>query len=148
MAKEETDGSASWSAPVRNVVDAEAVRRFADAIGDPNPLWRDPVFAASTRHKRVQAPPTFVRTFDYGPLAGFAETVEGLIHGEQAFHFERPLFVGETVHCSQRLASVNVRAAGGFRTTFYVLEQQGTGADGTVVFTAKMTVLRREAVDG
>jgi acyl dehydratase len=147
VAREEIAGNGSWSVPVCNVVDAAAVRRFADAIGDPNPLWRDPQFAVSTRHKRMQAPPTFARTFDYGRLDGDWETVDGLIHGEQSFRFDRPLFVGESVHCSQRLASVSARSAGGFRTTFYVLEQRGVGADGTVVFTAKMTVLRREAVE-
>lgn len=147
VAKEAAAGGGPWSAAVLNTIEEAAVRRFADAIGDPNPLWRDPQFAASTRHKRIQAPPTFARTFDYGRLEGFLEAVDGLIHGEQSFHFNSPLFVGDSVRCSQRVASVSARTAGGAQTTFYVLEQKGESVDGTLVFTAKMTVLRRGEAD-
>lgn len=37
----------------------DLIRHFADAVGDPNPLWRDPNYAAGTRWGGIVAPPTF-----------------------------------------------------------------------------------------
>jgi acyl dehydratase len=37
-----------------------AITRFAEGIGDPNPLWFDEDYAASTKHGGMIAPPSFV----------------------------------------------------------------------------------------
>ncbi len=132
-----------WSVPVRNVIEQGAVRKFAEAIGDANPVYRDTEFAASTRHGKLQAPPTFAQTFDYGPLSGAPLSEAGLIHGEQSFQFARPLFVGDELWCSRRLADVTTRTAAGVRMTYYVIEQMGADGSGQRVFTARLTVIRR-----
>lgn len=41
------------------VVTEDLIRHFAYAMGDPNPLWRDPAYAAGTRWGGIIAPPTF-----------------------------------------------------------------------------------------
>jgi acyl dehydratase len=38
----------------------DAIRHFADGIGDPNPLWRDESYASNTRYGCLVAPPTFL----------------------------------------------------------------------------------------
>ncbi len=38
----------------------EAIRKFADGIGDPNPLWRNGEYAKSTSYKQLPAPPSWV----------------------------------------------------------------------------------------
>ena len=43
-------------------VSREHIRRFADAIGDPNPAYRDRAAAAALGHPDVIAPPTFLTT--------------------------------------------------------------------------------------
>lgn len=131
------------SIPVRNVIEQGAVRKFADAIGDPNPLYRDVDFALQTRRKRVQAPPTFACTFDYGVLDGVPLDEAGLIHGEQSFHFFRPLFVGDELWCSQRLENVTTRTVDGVATTYHVVLQTGRDAGGKTVFTARTLIIRR-----
>ncbi len=40
-------------------VGREKIREFADAIGDPNPVYRDPAAAQDYGHRDVLAPPTF-----------------------------------------------------------------------------------------
>ena len=40
-------------------VGREKIREFADAIGDPNPVYRDPAVAQDLGHRDVLAPPTF-----------------------------------------------------------------------------------------
>jgi acyl dehydratase len=41
------------------VVTEDLIRHFADAVGDPNPLWRDPAYARGTRWGGIIAPPAF-----------------------------------------------------------------------------------------
>ena len=40
----------------------DAIRKFADGIGDPNPLWRDDSYARSTVYGAVAAPPSWVNS--------------------------------------------------------------------------------------
>ena len=42
----------------------DAIRQFADGVGDENPLWRDPEYAAQTRWGRILAPPSFLYSVD------------------------------------------------------------------------------------
>ena len=130
-----------WSTPVENWIEKGAVRKFAEAIGDPNPRYVDEAYANGTRRGRLIAPPTFSRTFDYGVIEGLQIPVEGLIHGEQQFHFERPIYVGESLLCSYRLASVNSRSGSLGQMTFLLFEEKGATPAGDVVFTSKSTVI-------
>ena len=50
------------SEPVVNAVEKEAVRTFAEAIADPNPLYVDERAARISRYGDLIAPPTFLRT--------------------------------------------------------------------------------------
>ncbi|MBI2847399.1 MAG: MaoC family dehydratase N-terminal domain-containing protein [Chloroflexi bacterium] len=47
---------------VSTEVEKGAVRRFAEAIDDPNPLWTDGAHARKTRYGSIIAPPTFLRS--------------------------------------------------------------------------------------
>jgi acyl dehydratase len=51
-------------------VTAKDIRRYAQAIGDSNPLYIDPVFASTTHHHGVVAPPLFCHSlaFDDVPV--------------------------------------------------------------------------------
>ena len=41
-------------------VERGKIREFADAIGDPNPLYRDPDYAAKTKYGGIVALPSFL----------------------------------------------------------------------------------------
>lgn len=41
-------------------VTEDLIRHFAYAVGDPNPLWRDPAYARSTRWGGIIAPPFLI----------------------------------------------------------------------------------------
>ena len=87
------------SEPVVNAVEKEAVRTFAEAIADPNPLYVDEKAARMSWYGGLIAPPTFPRIFDYGEVEGIGSPGQGFIHGEHRIRYERPLFVGEEVRC-------------------------------------------------
>jgi acyl dehydratase len=42
------------------VATRDAIRHFADGIGDPNPLWRDEDYARNTKYGGIIAPPLFL----------------------------------------------------------------------------------------
>lgn len=54
-----------------------AILKFADGIGDPNPLWRDAEYAQRTAYGKIIAPPSWVfsvfpgQQFGWRGLAGF-----------------------------------------------------------------------------
>lgn len=48
------------TAPTTTEIDKSLIRKFAIAIGDPNPLYCDEAHARTTRFGGIVAPPTFV----------------------------------------------------------------------------------------
>jgi len=47
------------------VVTRKDIKRFAQAIGDPNPLYYDEVYARTTRFNTIVAPPLFGQAFAF-----------------------------------------------------------------------------------
>ena len=135
-----------WTEPFAVTIEQSHVDRFVEALGDRNPLYGNEEMAKTSVHGRLIAPPTFPITLPFNRLPGGTFDFTGMIHGEQSFAYERPLYIGETIQLQSRLASKNERKAGGMLMTFYVLEQRGLDQDHRVIFTASMTVIRRVEV--
>src|SRR5262249_37935366 len=72
-------------------VERGKIKEFADAIGDPNPVYRDPGYAAKAGYAGVLAPPTLLRTFLYEPTAARdalqVKDWSYIVHGEQEFEY-------------------------------------------------------------
>ena len=45
----------------------EAIRNFANGVGDPNPLWRDEEYAKKTRYGKIAAPPAWYSLLGLSP---------------------------------------------------------------------------------
>ncbi|BCJ85449.1 MaoC family dehydratase N-terminal domain-containing protein [Effusibacillus dendaii] len=131
------------SKPVKNEVEKGAIRKFADAIGDPNPVYRDEEFAKTTRYGRIIAPPTFSRTFEYGKIEGLSYKQEGLIHGEQQFEYYKPIYAGDVLYCSTKLADAYEREGKLGKMIFLVYEQKGVNEAGETVFIARSNIIYR-----
>ncbi|QIN82073.1 MaoC family dehydratase [Rubrobacter tropicus] len=134
------------SEPVRNVVERDAVRLFAEAIADPSPLYRDEEVARLSRYGRIPAPPTFVRTFDYGKVEGLELPPAGLIHGEFRISYERPLLVGDEILCRLTLKDSYDKHGRRGLLGFLLFERRGEDPEGNLVFTTNDTVVVTEAV--
>ena len=134
------------SEPVRNVVQRDAVRLFAEAIADPSPLYRDEERARRSRHGRLLAPPTFPRTLDYGRVEGLELPPAGLIHGEFRISYRRPLLVGDEVLCRLQLKDSYDKDGRRGLLGFLLFERTGEDPEGNLVFTTNDTVVVTEAV--
>jgi len=134
------------SEPVRNVVQRDAVRLFAEAIADPSPLYRDEERARRSRHGRLLAPPTFPRTLDYGRVEGLELPPAGLIHGEFRISYRRPLLVGDEVLCRLQLKDSYDKDGRRGLLGFLLFERTGEDPEGNLIFTTSDTVIVTEAV--
>ncbi|WP_134321865.1 MaoC family dehydratase N-terminal domain-containing protein [Cumulibacter soli] len=82
-------------------VGREKIREFADAIGDPNPAYRDIEAARALGHPDVIAPPTFaivaampvINQAAFDPELGL--DYSKVVHGEQKFTYSRPIRPGD-----------------------------------------------------
>ncbi|GAA5346834.1 MaoC dehydratase-like protein [Planifilum fimeticola] len=136
----------SRSRPVVNWVERGAVRKFAEAIGDPNPLYLDEEAAKKSRYGRLIAPPTFPQTFDYGTIEGLRLPDSGLIHGEQRFDYVRPLFVGEEITCCRVFQDMYEKTGSRGKLVFLVFSRVGQDSGGRTLFTTKDVIIVTETV--
>lgn len=136
------------SESVRNVVERGAVRKFAEAVGDTNPLYLDEEAAARSRWGRLIAPPTFPRVFDFGTVEEVELPEAGIIHGEQGFRYTRPLFVGEELLCHTVFENTFEKQGGQGTLRFLVFQRVAEDGDGERVLTTNDVYILTEAVVG
>lgn len=110
-------------------IEAENVRRFAEAIGIP--------YAGDV-------PPSFIITFRGGAVPGLELPEKGLIHGGQKFTYYRPLKIGDVLNYKRRVKDIFERAGKLGKMTFVVQEMEGRSATGDLVFMATSTLIARE----
>ena len=129
------------------LVSREKIREFADAIGDPNPAYRDPAAARKLGHPDVIAPPTF-------PMVITATTSQALlfdpelgldygrmVHGEQRFVHSRPVRAGDRLAAALTVA--NMRSLAGYEILNTKTELRDAGHE--LVVTAFATLIVRGA---
>jgi len=133
------------SEKVKNTIERGAVRKFAEAIGDPSPLFLDEQVGKESKYGRNIAPPTFPVTFDAGNIPDLKLPSQGLIHGEQIYHYNRPLFVGEEIYCWMEVKDYYEKSGNFGDMGFLVITKYGEDAEGALLFTEERIVIINEA---
>jgi len=131
-------------------VTAEHVAEFARALGDPNPLYRDPETARRGPFGTIVAPPTYPIAFMVQAMSGGMETFlelglnfATLVHGEQEFEYTRPIRAGETLTLTGRIGDVYEKTGSSGTLDFVVLETEARDQAGEVVFFSRNTLISR-----
>ncbi|MBO0730126.1 MAG: MaoC family dehydratase N-terminal domain-containing protein [Acidimicrobiaceae bacterium] len=85
-------------------VTRDNIRHYAHGIGDDNPLWCDPQYAASTSYGRLVAPPSFVFALNR-ILSGYVGGLPGIhaMWSGSDITWHRPLIQGDAIHCEAYL---------------------------------------------
>lgn len=121
------------------------IRAFADAVGDPSPVYRDEEAARAAGLRAIPAPPTFptaLRAND--PRQGIDIDWRKLLHGEQSFELFRPIFAGDRVAITARIADVGEKRGKAGIMDVLVIEVEGTdAATGERVFAGRSVALIR-----
>lgn len=134
------------SEPVVQLIEASAIRRFAEALGDANPIYLDEAAARAAGHSSLVAPPTF-------PVALAANErfrhsldlgTRSILHGEQQFEYARSVLAGERITVVSRVADVQERPGASGPMDVLVIEDEGRDEKGEWVFRSHATfILRR-----
>jgi acyl dehydratase len=132
-------------------VEAGKVEEFARSLKDDNPAFRSAELAREQGYECVPAPLSFTRTA-YFPRyqtdqeewdLGFRQ--EYVVHGEQEYEFERPLYVGDVLTGKALLEDVYQRdGSRGGTMTFAVIVTEFRDQDGELVLTERKTRIETE----
>jgi acyl dehydratase len=72
-----------------------AIQKFADGIGDTNPLWTDQEYAAKTKYGSIVAPPSWIFSVFSGVQYGYKGV--GGFHSGSTIEFYLPIFRNDTI---------------------------------------------------
>ena len=131
-------------------VERDDVLRFADAIGEDNPLFRDPEAARRAGYPEQLAPPTFVTRMQILTSAQVVLDEElGLnysmvVHGEQAYEWRRPVVVGDVLSAAPRIADIYAKKA----NEYLVIEAEIRDARGETVVVGRTILISRGTGEG
>lgn len=124
------------------------IRRFAQAVGDPNPLWQDVEYARNSRYGNIVAPPTFlidaglVRLVDR--LLEIECPLEANINGGTEIEYYRHMEVGDTITTVAKLSEVQEKVGkGGNKLIFLIIEVTYRNQKGELVAKCRNTFIRR-----
>ena len=132
-------------------VSREHIRRFADAIGDPNPAYRDVTAARALGYADVIAPPTYLTTVTlsmggpnpiYDPEVGVDYAL--VVHGEMRFVHHRPARHGDVLTAVTTIT--DIRSVGANEIMTMTIEMRTTADE--PVCTAYNVVVSRGTATG
>jgi acyl dehydratase len=131
--------------PTLNEVEKGAIRRFAEALGDFNPVHYDEEYAKASGFSSIVAPPTFPTAFSTGTdlREMLGVPVRQLLLSEAAFEYERPVVAGDRLLVTSKVAEVQERPGPTGKMEFAVLEDEGRDEEGKLVYRARRTFLVR-----
>jgi acyl dehydratase len=130
-----------------------SIRKFALAIGDPNPLYADEAYARGTRFGGIVAPPTFVcETWQYlrhpiategGIIEHFGVSLPHLIRGGHAYEFYQPVRPDDVITATWRLAAAHEKQGRGGPMLLLTVEITYTNPQGARLATNRETLIYR-----
>jgi len=145
-------------------VERGPVTRFAEAVTESSPIYRDVEAARAAGFDGVPVPPTYffsaaghwgafpeAQPADAQPDSNPTMEIIGqlmanggmVLHGEQEFTYHRPVVVGETLRSEGKVADLYEKAAGERTMTFLVTETEYRDTEGELVLTARMNLIHR-----
>ena len=114
-------------------VEAGHVRRFVEAIGDPNPRWKK------------EAPPTFVVAL--APVSLHVSDAEdygkGWLNGGNRFEYFAPIVIGDQITAKGRVVDVYDKPGSSGNLLFIIFETDYTNQRGELVARLRGTMIRR-----
>jgi len=138
-------------------VEKGAIKKFADAVGDRNPLYWDEEHARSSRFGGIVAPPGFFGwpTKWTGAMPLFSELREEVINtinkagysrildGGIEYDFYYPVRAGDTLSALLKVGEIHERETKTGNMVLSVTETTYTNQNGDIVAKARQTLIAR-----
>jgi acyl dehydratase len=131
-------------------VEEGAIQRYAQAIGDPNPLFNDLDYAKNTKYGRLLAPPGFTgwpikagrpteKLFAFLVKAGAPPRI---LDGGIEFEFIEPVGAGDILIATSKIAKVTERETKLGKTMFTTAEVTYANHKGNEVLRTWATIIQ------
>lgn len=97
------------------LIEKEPIRRFAEAIGDPNPLYHDEEYAKKLGYRSIIAPPGYHPEYSFpikrGRISGprFRMPFTRNLNGGNEYEFFQPIQAGDVLSITNRLGDIYER---------------------------------------
>lgn len=130
--------------PVYEEIEKGAIRKFARAIGDDNPIYFDEKAAKAKGYPSLVAPLTFPTTFREVEADWYTKLDKSkLLHGEQEYQYFRRFFAGERLKCVEKLVDVYEKEGRNGKLTFIIRDKDGYDESDKLVFKERQTLVVR-----
>ena len=98
------------SSPFTTDVEKGAIIKFAQAIGDENPIFNDEAEARKSKYGGLVAPPTFLRSMgSYRVPLPFELPFDRMLDGGSEWHYFHPVRPGDRITVVARIENINER---------------------------------------
>ena len=132
-------------------VEKGSIRRYADAIADPNPLYRDEEYAKTTSYGGIIPPPGFFgwQLSGGSPTAGILELwakhgAPRLLDGGSEFEFFKPIHPGDVLVASAKIVDIQERQGkDGSMMYFTIRETTYQNQNGELAAKVRSTLITR-----
>ncbi|APC48880.1 dehydratase [Virgibacillus halodenitrificans] len=121
------------------------IKRFAEAIGDNNPLYINQEYAEKTTYQSVIAPPTFLIAAgaNGGDLPLELDT-KRMLHGEQEFIYYKSVRPGDSLQCQMKVSDLYEREGKSGSMQFLILDTEMKDPQGELVAISRMNIIYRK----
>jgi hypothetical protein len=132
--------------PGYHLVEAGAVRRFCQAVGLDDPVYVDVEAAHAAGYPERPLPPVFWCAIQVAgselPRPGFGGWGTRNLNGGTEYEYLRPAYVGQTLACSARIASLTERTVRAGHVAITVIEYLWRDESGAMATRGRVTGLR------
>jgi acyl dehydratase len=126
-------------------IEKGAVRRYAESVGDLNPMYFDAEYAKAAGYPSIVVPPSMVFHLTTGvelkDLVGVS--ARSLLLAESSLEFERSLYAGDRLLITVRLVDITERSGPTGRTEIAIVEDEARDDRGALVYRARRAFIVR-----
>ena len=124
-------------------VEKGAIRKFAEAVGDSNPLWIDEEMSQTSSVGGVVAMPTFLRSMrPERPQLPFGLPFQRLLDAGSEWEYFQPVRPGDRITAVSKLTDISERSGKLGTMIFMIVIISYTNQFGQVVATQQSTHIR------
>lgn len=126
-------------------VTLEHIQQFARAIGDESPLYFDEEVAGNSIHNGIIAPPTYPIAIGSNSGVEFDLGLDQrrMLHGEQAFIYERAIRPNDLLTCHLVVSDVYEKEGKNGKMEFIVLDTEIHDEDDKLVVISRTNIVYR-----
>lgn len=132
------------SEPIVYEVEKGAIKKFAEAIGDPNPLWQDEEYARKSVYGGIIAPPTFAISLRHDPFLDRVKQMAAfkrILNGGNDIEYFQPLRPGDIISVTGKVVDIRERAGKAGNMAFMTVELSYRKQDGELAARIRNTII-------